>query len=86
MNNREIELKKLGFDKKYFKQAKIELESGDVYLSGFNSAQKQIKDKYNHYNSKLQEELKLKFGKERVNTEKIKELEIKVETLKELLK
>lgn len=61
-----------------------------AFIDGWKAAEKEIKDKYNHYNSKLQEELKPKFGKERLEehssrTEKIKELKIKVATLKELL-
>lgn len=57
-----------------------------AFIDGWKAAEKEIKDKYNHYNSKLQEELKPKFGKESSSrTEKIKELKIKVATLKELL-
>ena len=55
-----------------------------AFLVGFNSAQKEIKDRYNNLNSQLQEAKKQKLSK-RIDQEKIKELEIRVETLKQLL-
>ena len=128
INEREIELKKLGFElsndqrcfyrwiynslyifdfydvgnlsdvrwsiriedyKKYLQKSKEELENSELYLLGFNSAQKEfkkeIKDKYNHYNSKLKEATKTKLDR-RDRTEYIIKLEAKVELLKEMMK
>jgi len=56
---------------------------------GYNFAQKEfkkeIKDKYNHYNSKLKEATKTKLDR-RDRTEYVIKLESKVELLKELMK
>lgn len=60
----------------------------ELYILGFNSAQKEfkkeIKDKYNHYNSKLKEATKTKLDR-RDRTEYIIKLEAKVELLKQML-
>ena len=56
----------------------------ESFVAGFDLAGKRIRDSYNKYNSWLHEEQILKPGK-RLNLEKIKELEIKVQTLQELL-
>ena len=59
------------------------------FLEGYNSAEKRfkkkIKDKYNHYNSKLKEATKTKLDR-RDRTEYIIKLEAKVELLKELMR
>lgn len=58
------------------------------FTYGLETAQKQfkkeIKDKYNHYNSKLKEATKTKLDK-RDRTEYVIKLEAKVELLKSLL-
>lgn len=46
---------------------------------------KQLLDKLNHYKSNLQEETKVKLNR-LANKEKIRELEIRIETIKELMK
>ncbi len=55
----------------------------------YNFAQKEIKrqllDKLNHYKSNLQDETKVKLNR-LANKEKIRELEIKIELLKDLMK
>jgi hypothetical protein len=56
----------------------------DSFLAGFNSAEKRVKDSYNKYNSWLQEAKQQKLDKV-IDQEKIKELEIRIQTLKELL-
>ena len=56
----------------------------ESFVAGFDLAGKRIRDSYNKYNSWLHEEQILKPGK-RLNLEKIKELEIRVQTLQELL-
>lgn len=56
----------------------------DCALGGYEIAQKEIKDKYNHYNSKLKEATKTKLDR-RDRTEYIIKLEAKVELLKSLL-
>lgn len=74
--------------KKYLKEAKIELKQDELYVLGFNFAQKEfkkeIKDKYNHYNSKLKEATKTKLDR-RDRTEYIIKLEAKVEILKSMM-
>ena len=74
--------------KKYLQKSKEELENSELYLLGFNSAQKQfkkeIKDKYNHLNSKLKEINTFKLDKT-VNQEARIRLESQVELLKELM-
>jgi len=59
------------------------------YLAGFDWAQKEFKkkliDRLNHYKSNLQEETKVKLNR-LANKEKIRELEIKIELLKDLMK
>jgi hypothetical protein len=71
------------------KQAKITVERGYKCSESYNFAQKEfkkeIKDKYNHYNSKLKEATKTKLDR-RGRTEYIIKLESKVELLKELMK
>jgi hypothetical protein len=54
------------------------------FLAGFNSAEKRIKDSLNKYNSWLQEAKQQKLDKI-IDQEKIKELEIRIDTLKNLL-
>ena len=128
INEREIQLKKLGFElnndqrcfhqwkynssyifdfydvenlsdvrwsiriedyKKYLQKSKEELENSELYLLGFNSAQKEfktrLKDKYNHLNSKLKEATKTKLDR-RDRTEYIIKLEAKVELLKSMIR
>jgi len=55
----------------------------------YNLAQKEFKkkltDKLNHYKSNLQDETKIKLNR-LANKEKIRELEIKIELLKDLMK
>lgn len=59
------------------------------YLAGFNSAEKESKrqllNKLNHYKSNLQDETKVKLNR-LVDYEKIKELEIRIETINDLMK
>lgn len=45
---------------------------------------KRIRDKYNHLNSELKQENKMKFTKV-INQERVRELEIQTKLLKELL-
>lgn len=60
----------------------------DCALGGYEIAQKEskkeIKDKYNHYNSKLKEATKTKLDR-RDRTEYVIKLEAKVELLKEMM-
>lgn len=57
--------------------------------SAYHFAQKEIRqkllDKLNHYKSNLQDETKVKLNR-LANKEKIRELEIKIETIKNLMK
>jgi hypothetical protein len=55
-----------------------------AFLVGFNSAEKRIKDKINAYKSQLKDLQSAKLSK-RIDEEKIKELEIRIETLKRVL-
>jgi hypothetical protein len=55
------------------------------FLEGFNSAEKKLLDKLNHYKSQLKELTSAKLDK-RVNQDKVRELEIRIETLQDLLK
>ena len=75
--------------KKYLQKSKEELENSELYLLGFNSAQKEfktrLKDKYNHLNSKLKEVNTFKLDKT-VNQETRIRLESQVKLLKELMK
>jgi hypothetical protein len=57
----------------------------ESFIAGFNSAQKRIKDSYNKYNSQLKDLKSAKLSK-RIDQEKIKELEIRIDTLNSLLK
>ena len=70
------------------KQAKIDAERGYKCSESYNFAQKEfkkeIKDKYNHYNSKLKEATKTKLDR-RDRTEYIIKLEAKVELLKSMI-
>lgn len=72
-----------------FKQAEKALKQEELYVLGFNSAQKEFKkqllDKLNHYKSNLQDETKVKLNR-LANKEKIREIEIRIETIKELMK
>ena len=72
-----------------FKQAEKALKQEELYILGFNSAQKGFKnkltDKLNHYKSNLQDETKVKLNR-LANKEKIRELEIRIGTIKELMK
>lgn len=73
---------------KHLQKSKEELENSELYLLGVNFAEKrfkkEIKDKYNHYNSKLKEATKTKLDR-RDRTEYIIKLEAKVELLKQLI-
>jgi len=66
--------------KQFYENARNSFE----YRFAVKENKKQIRDSYNKYNSWLQEERIIKPGK-RLNLERIKELEIKVQTLQELL-
>ena len=128
MKNREIELKKLGFElnndqrcfyrwkynslyifdfydvgnlsderwniriedyKKYLQKSKEELENSELYLLGFNSAQKEfkkkLKDLYNARNSQLKELRVIKLDKWLQSVEEIR-LVAEVNLLKEMMK
>ena len=128
MENREIELKKLGFElnndqrcfyrwkynslyifdfydvenlsdvrwsiriedyKKYLQKSKEELENSELYLLGFNSAQKEfkkkLKDLYNAKNSQLKELRVIKLDKWLQSVEEIR-LVAEVNLLKEMMK
>jgi hypothetical protein len=74
---------------KYKKEALLKIISAqEGYTDGVNSAKKQIKkkllDKLNHYKSQLKELTSAKLYK-RVNQDKIRDLEIRIETLQQLL-
>lgn len=64
------------------------MTTSNEYKQGVNSAQKEfkkeVKDKYNHYNSKLKEATKTKLDR-RDRTEYIIKLEAKVELLKSII-
>jgi hypothetical protein len=74
--------------KKYLQESKTELENNELYLLGYGLAQKQIKqkitDSLNNYKSKLREETYPKLTKT-INKVKVRELEIRIETLNKLL-
>jgi hypothetical protein len=77
-------------NKIYQEAVKEEMYAPDVYqskkdfLEGFIAAEKQIKDLYNHYNSKLKETTVTKLER-RERTEYAIRLEAKVVTLKIIL-
>jgi hypothetical protein len=56
----------------------------ESFLAGFNSAEKRIKDRINAYKSQLKDLQSAKLSK-RIDEEKIKELEIRIDTLNKLL-
>ena len=70
-------------------KAKEELENSELYLLGFNSAQKKfkikLKDLYNAKNSQYKELTKPKLDRRNITEEGIK-LETEVKLLKELMK
>ena len=74
--------------KKYLQKSKEELENSELYLLGFNSAQKEfktkLKDKYNAKNSQYKELTKPKLGRKEMTVYTIK-LEAEVNLLKQLL-
>lgn len=57
----------------------------DLVMVGYDFAEKGIKDKLNHYKSRLKE-LKTEKLSKRIDEEKIKELEIRIDTLNQLIK
>lgn len=77
MNNRE----KLYGKVKYLSDFPRDEKS---WMEGYESAEKRLKDKYNHLNSLLKEETNRKLTKT-LNLDRIKELEIQVKLLKELM-
>ena len=74
--------------KKYLQKSKEELENSELYLLGFNSAQKEfkrkLKDLYNAKNSQYKELTKPKLGRKEMTVYTIK-LEAEVNLLKQLL-
>ena len=74
--------------KKYLQKSKEELENSELYLLGFNSAQKEFKKKlknlYNAKNSQYKELTKPKLGRKEMTVYTIK-LEAEVNLLKQLL-
>lgn len=74
--------------KQSYTKARNSIESSELYLLGKESAKKEIertvKDSLNHYKSKLKEETNPKLSKE-INKDKVRELEIIIETLNKLL-
>jgi hypothetical protein len=54
------------------------------FNAGFSAKEKIIKDKLNHYKSQLKELTSAKLDK-RVNQDKVRELEIRIETLQDLI-
>lgn len=67
------------------KQWYNDLKQHPAYDFAQKENKKQLLDKLNHYKSNLQDETKVKLDKI-LNKEKIRELEIRIETIKELLK
>jgi len=63
----------------------LELIESDGYKFAQKEIKKELKDKLNALKSKLAEEKTEKISK-RIDKEKIRELEIKIETIKELMK
>lgn len=60
------------------------LREHEAYDFAVKENKKQLLDKLNHYKSNLQEETKVKLNR-LANKEKIRELEIRIETIKELM-
>jgi hypothetical protein len=81
--NKEIE--KFKQELKEFKNC---IKRHELYLLGFNSAQKELKqkitDSLKNYKSKLKEETYPKLTKT-INKDKVRDLEIRIETLNKLL-
>ena len=75
--------------KKYLQKSKEELENSELYLLGFNSAQKEfkkkLKDLYNARNSQLKELRVIKLDKWLQSVEEIR-LVAEVNLLKEMMK
>ena len=75
--------------KKYLQKSKEELENSELYLLGFNSAQKEfkkkLKDLYNAKNSQLKELRVIKLDKWLQSVEEIR-LVAEVNLLKEMMK
>ena len=67
------------------KQYYDDLKQHPAYDFAVKEFKKKLTDKLNHYKSNLQEETKAKLNR-LANKEKIRELEIRIETIKELLK
>jgi len=67
------------------KQYYDDLKQHPAYDFRTKEFKKKLTDKLNHYKSNLQEETKVKLNR-LANKEKIRELEIRIETIKELLK
>lgn len=67
------------------KQWYDDLKQHPAYDFAVKENKKQLKDKLNHYKSNLQDETKVKLNR-LANKEKIRELEIRIETIKELMK
>ena len=67
------------------KQYYDDLKQHPAYDFAVKEFKKKLTDKLNHYKSNLQDETKVKLNR-LANKEKIRELEIRIETIKELLK
>jgi len=67
------------------KQYYDDLKQHPAYDFAVKEFKKKLTDKLNHYKSNLQDETKVKLNR-LANKEKIRELEIKIETIKELMK
>ena len=67
------------------KQYYDDLKQNPAYYFAVKEFKKKLTDKLNHYKSNLQDETKVKLNR-LANKEKIRELEIKIETVKELMK
>ena len=67
------------------KQYYEDLKQHPAYQFRAKEIKQKLLDKLNHYKSNLQEETKVKLNR-LANKEKIRELEIKIETIKELMK
>ena len=67
------------------KQYYDDLKQHPAYDFAVKEFKKKLTDKLNHYKSNLQDETKVKLNR-LANKEKIRELEIRIETIKELMK
>jgi len=85
----ELEDTNINVVKENIEKDKRWMTTSDEYQQGVNFAQKEfkkeIKDSYNHYNSKLKEATKTKLDR-RDRTEYVIKLEAKVELLKQMMK